>query len=150
MTPPPRHAGVRNTAVATGTGALLALLLAQPTSTNSARRPLPAAPPESSVVLDPAGEVVVTGPPVPTDYGPVQVSARLRAGRIVATTAIVHPRANIVDETINRDALPRLEASALAHLDGNVDTVSGATATSTGYRLSLQAAIDAAHRAPSR
>ena len=44
-------------------------------------------------------------------------------------------------------AAPTLRREALAAQSAKIDTVSGATYTSEGYRQSLQAAIDAAHAA---
>jgi uncharacterized protein with FMN-binding domain len=41
-------------------------------------------------------------------------------------------------------ALPLLRESALKAQSADIDTVSGATATSDGYKQSLQAALDGA------
>jgi uncharacterized protein with FMN-binding domain len=41
--------------------------------------------------------------------------------------------------------LPRLVQETMTAQSAHIDTVSGATVTSQGYRQSLQAAIDAAH-----
>lgn len=138
---------MRNTAVAAGTGGLLALLLNQPTSTNSK--------PQQDAILagmsngrSTADEVEVTGPLIPTGvYGPVQVRAWLREGRVVTAKAIVYPHLNFVDDYINAAALPQLDASAIAYGNGRVDTVTAATYTSDAYGASLQAAVDAAHAA---
>jgi uncharacterized protein with FMN-binding domain len=41
--------------------------------------------------------------------------------------------------------VPRLREETLSAQGADIDTVSGATYTSAGYRKSLQAALDAAH-----
>lgn len=142
MRPAPRG-GTRNFVVITGTGGLLVLLFNHPTSTN-------AKPQQDSHlagvsnVRDTAGDVVVTGPLIPTiDYGPVQVRAWLRGGRVVKAEAVVYPHANFVDDIVNAEALPKLNASAVAHGNGTVDAVTSASYTSNAYRESLQAAVDA-------
>ena len=48
---------------------------------------------------------------------------------------------------INERAVPELNSEALTAQSASVDTVSGATYTSTDYRRSLQSAIDAANAA---
>jgi uncharacterized protein with FMN-binding domain len=97
-----------------------------------------------------AGATVVTGPVVPTgDYGPVQVRAWLRDGRVVGSEALVYPHTrfggNFIDDILSGKALPELAASSVAYGDGRVDTVSTVTYTSEAYRTSLQAAVDAAN-----
>lgn len=42
------------------------------------------------------------------------------------------------------EAIPVLSRETLQAQSGNIDTVSGATYTSEGYRQSLQSALDAA------
>ncbi len=143
----------RNAAVLGATALILGLLLFFPTSTNRTghRRP--------GQALAPAGVVQATPPPggaqvrvltvngasVDTQYGPVQVQVRLRAGRVVAATAIDYPRDRGQSRQISSAALPVLASEAVAAQSARIDTVSGATYTSDGYRRSLQAALDAAH-----
>jgi uncharacterized protein with FMN-binding domain len=140
---------VRNVAVAAGTGGLLALLFSHPTSTNAKPRQDAL---QAGGSTGPAGATVVTGPVTPTgDYGPVQVRAWLRDGRVVKSEGILYPHTkfggNFVDDILSAMALPELAASSVAHGDGNVDTVSTVTYTSEAYRTSLQAAVDAANNA---
>jgi uncharacterized protein with FMN-binding domain len=89
--------------------------------------------------------VVVNGAVADTVYGPVQVQLTVRAGKIVKAAAIVYPQGDRRDREINGWAIPRLNAEVLAAQSSQIDTLSGATYTSDGYRRSLQAAIDAAH-----
>lgn len=77
-------------------------------------------------------------------WGDLQVVVTVTGGRITDVAAPVHPSGNHRDLQINAVALPRLRAAALAAQSADIDTVSGATFTSGGYRESLQAALDAA------
>ena len=91
--------------------------------------------------------VTVNGSLVDTPYGAVQVQLRVRAGRIVAAKAVVRPQGDRQTDSINSQAVPQLDQEVVQAQSGRIDTVSGATYTSTGYRASLQAALDSAHQA---
>ncbi|MBM7084163.1 FMN-binding protein [Micromonospora humidisoli] len=80
-----------------------------------------------------------------TRWGPVQVRITVAGGRITDVTALQVPDGNFRDQQINDYAVPVLRQAALTAQSARIDTVSGATVTSDGYRESLQAAIDAAH-----
>ncbi|MGV9978278.1 FMN-binding protein [Micromonospora wenchangensis] len=80
-----------------------------------------------------------------TRWGPVQVRITVAGGRITDVTALQVPDGNFRDQQINDHAVPILRQAALTAQSARIDTVSGATVTSDGYRESLQAAIDAAH-----
>ncbi|MFD4524682.1 FMN-binding protein [Streptomyces sp. NPDC058470] len=86
----------------------------------------------------------LTGTTVQTRYGPVQVRVTLKSGKITDVTAVTYPQDNPRDQQINSYAIPQLKREALAAQSANVDTVSGATYTSDGYRQSLQSALDSA------
>lgn len=85
------------------------------------------------------------GSVAPTRWGDVQVSITVADGRITAVSVPVHPNSNGKDKQINARALPVLVQETIAAQSADIDTVSGATVTSDGYRTSLQAALDAAH-----
>jgi uncharacterized protein with FMN-binding domain len=87
---------------------------------------------------------------VDTQYGPVQVEITVRGGRIVKARASQHPSGDGQTDQINAYAVPRLDQEAMAAQTSHIDTVSGATFTSEGYRQSLQSALDAAHQAGAR
>ncbi|MDQ1687443.1 MAG: hypothetical protein QOK42_418 [Frankiaceae bacterium] len=89
----------------------------------------------------------VNGSSADTRYGPVQVQIRVRSGRILSADAIDYPQRSGRDREINDYAIPQLDQETVDAQSANIDTVSGATYTSDGYRESLQAALDAAHRA---
>jgi uncharacterized protein with FMN-binding domain len=145
----------RNALAVVGTGATLAALMLFPTSTNSTgghRRPGTAlakagivsvpVPAVSSSTLAP---VTVNGTSVDTRYGPVQVQLVVQGKRVVKATAIDYPQNGGQDREINGQAIPQLQRETLQAQGSAIDTVSGATFTSEGYRTSLQAALDAAH-----
>jgi uncharacterized protein with FMN-binding domain len=134
----------RNAVVGGTTGVLLVLLFLYPSSRNHVATPaLPAARP--GVVSTASGEVSVNGTSEGTRYGPVQVRITIRGKRLVTVTAVAYPSSGGRDREISSFALPRLEREAIAAQSAHIDTVSGATFTSDGYRRSLQSALDAAH-----
>lgn len=55
-----------------------------------------------------------------------------------------YPSDNPRDQEINGYALPQLRREAPAAQSAEIDMVSGASYTSTGYRRSLQSALDSA------
>ncbi|MEU6094805.1 FMN-binding protein [Streptomyces sp. NPDC047079] len=91
-----------------------------------------------------AGTKTVTGTSVQTRWGPVQVRVTVTNGRITDVAAVDYPRDNPRDQEINSYALPQLRREALAAQSASIDTVSGASYTSEGYRASLQSALDSA------
>ncbi|MFD5697017.1 FMN-binding protein [Streptomyces lasiicapitis] len=90
------------------------------------------APPTSS-----SGAQVIAGSTVPTEKGDVQVEVTLTAGRITAVRTLKQP-----DHPQTTEAVPKLIEATLEAQSADIDTVSGATITSDGYRESLQAALD--------
>jgi uncharacterized protein with FMN-binding domain len=92
----------------------------------------------------PAATRTVTGSAVPTRYGPVQVAITVTNGQITAVDAVVYPTQSGRDRQINARAIPQLDQEAVAAQSAKIDTVSGATYTTVGYRTSLQSALDQA------
>ncbi|MET7734264.1 FMN-binding protein [Streptomyces sp. NPDC005402] len=90
------------------------------------------------------GTRTVTGDSIQTRWGPVQVRITLKDGKLTEVTAVTYPTDNPRDQEINSYALPRLRSEALQAQSADIDTVSGATYTSEGYRQSLQSALDSA------
>ncbi|WP_405857577.1 FMN-binding protein [Streptomyces sp. NBC_01515] len=90
------------------------------------------------------GTKTVTGDTVQTQWGPVQVKITVKSGKITDVTAVQSPSGNPRDQEINSYALPELRSETLAAQSAKIDTVSGATYTSDGYRQSLQSALDSA------
>ncbi|MFI7074055.1 FMN-binding protein [Micromonospora sediminicola] len=92
-----------------------------------------------------SGSGTATGSVAQTRWGPVQVRITVAGGKITDVTAVQVPDGNRRDQEINDYAVPILRQEALAAQSARIDSVSGATVTSDGYRESLQSAIDAAH-----
>jgi uncharacterized protein with FMN-binding domain len=86
-----------------------------------------------------------TGSVIDTPYGPVQVRAVMTAGRLT-DVAVLQQTSGGRSGTIDSYALPILTSEALKKQSADIDVVSGATYTSSGYAQSLQAALDAARR----
>ena len=87
-----------------------------------------------------------TGSVVQTRWGPVQVQITVQGDKITMATVLQQPNGNQRDAEINGYALPILEQDTLDAQSANIDMVSGATVTSTGYVQSLQSALDQAGR----
>ncbi|MFH0172388.1 FMN-binding protein [Streptomyces cacaoi] len=92
------------------------------------------------------GTRTLTGDSVQTRWGPVQVRITLKDGKLTDVTAVTYPQENPRDQQINAYAIPQLTREALTAQSADIDTVSGATYTSDGYRESLQSALDSASR----
>jgi uncharacterized protein with FMN-binding domain len=87
----------------------------------------------------------VTGSVAQTQWGPVQVQLVVSGGSIAQVNVVQYPNGNSHDAEINNYALPILVKETTAQQSANIDMVSGATVTSTGYLQSLQSAIDQAN-----
>ncbi|MFN8077696.1 MAG: FMN-binding protein [Kineosporiaceae bacterium] len=85
-----------------------------------------------------------TGDAVDTRWGPVQVRITVEGGRITSAEAVTYPNENHRDAEINGYALPLLNQEVVDAQGAQIDAVSGATVTSTGYVQSLQSALDQA------
>lgn len=81
---------------------------------------------------------VVKGTTVNTDKGPVQVQVTFQGQKITAVKMLQQP-----NHPQTTAAVPKLIAETLEAQSADIDTVSGATITTEGYKESLQAAIDA-------
>lgn len=86
----------------------------------------------------------VTGAVASTQWGPVQVELAVSGGTITDVSVLQYPNGNGLDAQINGYALPVLIQETLNQQSANIDMVSGATVTSTGYLQSLQSALDRA------
>ncbi len=90
------------------------------------------------------GNRVSDGPVIDTRFGPVQVEAVLQGSKLVDVKVLQYPNEARRSQAINNEALPMLHDQAMSAQSAQIDGVSGATYTSTGYQQSLQAAIDRA------
>jgi uncharacterized protein with FMN-binding domain len=112
---------------------------AAPKTTSSAPKANGTAPTTQQQQQQQAQTRNVSGPAVNTSEGTVQVQVTLQGNKITDVKALRAPNSNPT-----RMALPLLRESALKAQSADIDTVSGATATSEGYKQSLQAALDGA------
>jgi uncharacterized protein with FMN-binding domain len=134
------------------TVAALVLLFSYRTSTNPAAGTTAAAtaPAPTGTTATPSpsgtsGSRKYSGSVAQTRWGPVQVTITVSGGKITDVAVPTYPNGNHRDEEINAYALPILTQATLSAQSANIDTFSGATVTSDGYKESLQAALDAAH-----
>lgn len=109
---------------------------AEPATTPSAATPSTAATGASGTTA--ASGTVVKGTTVNTDKGPVQVQVTFSGDEIAAVKMLQQP-----NHPQTTAAVPVLISETLKAQSADIDTVSGATVTSDGYKESLQAAIDA-------
>lgn len=128
-TPTPTTAGPGGPAVPTG---------APPTTTRAPATTTAAPPPGGGGLKN----GTFAGPSVSERYGTIKVSIVVSGGKITDVTA-TYPTGGETGQ-INSRAIPKLRQSALTAQSANIATVSGATYTSTAYKQSLQAAINAA------
>ncbi|MFN8184240.1 MAG: FMN-binding protein [Candidatus Nanopelagicales bacterium] len=96
-----------------------------------------------NVTASPASRSV-TGPAVQTQWGPVQVQITVSGTQISDVEVLQYPNNNPRDQQINDYALPILVDQTIEAQSADIDMVSGATVTSSGYLQSLQAALDEA------
>ncbi|MFI5797651.1 FMN-binding protein [Streptomyces sp. NPDC051677] len=97
-----------------------------------------ASTPSVSSSASSSGSTTVSGTTVTTEKGDVQVQVTFDGGRITAVKMLKQP-----NHPQTTAAVPKLIAETLTAQSADIDTVSGATLTSNGYKESLQAAIDA-------
>ncbi|BCL23710.1 FMN-binding protein [Streptomyces tuirus] len=102
--------------------------------------PAAAAPASTPSVSSSGGttSTVVPGATVDTEKGPVQVEVTFDGDEIATVRMLRQP-----DHPQTTAAVPQLIEETLRAQSADIDTVSGATVTSDGYKESLQAAIDA-------
>jgi uncharacterized protein with FMN-binding domain len=105
------------------------------TGTSSTEAAAPASTPSTS---SSGTGVVVKGTTVGTEKGDVQVEVTFEGDAISAVRMLKQP-----NHPQTTAAVPTLISETLQAQSADIDTVSGATLTSEGYKESLQAAIDA-------
>jgi uncharacterized protein with FMN-binding domain len=76
-----------------------------------------------------------------TEFGNVELAIVVSGGKITDVKVLDYPQSHSRSVQINNKALPKLRQEALAAQSASINTVSGATYTSEGYRGSLQSAI---------
>jgi uncharacterized protein with FMN-binding domain len=106
--------------------------------------PTTTAPAQGGPPMAPNASRTVDGPVVRTEYGDVQVRVTLQGKKIVDVTALKLPNDRARSERISEQAGPLLRSEALQAQNANIDLLSGASYTSSGYARSLQGALDRA------
>jgi uncharacterized protein with FMN-binding domain len=109
--------------------------------TGSSTAPAQAAAPASTPSASSSGgttTTVVAGSLVDTEKGPVRVEVTFDGDEIASVRMLQQP-----DHPQTTAAVPKLIEETLQAQSADIDTVSGATVTSDGYKESLQAALDA-------
>ncbi|NUP21830.1 MAG: FMN-binding protein, partial [Streptomyces sp.] len=86
-------------------------------------------PSASSSAAAGSANTVVKGSTLQTDKGPVQVQATFQGSRITAVKMLQQP-----NHPQTTAAVPKLIAETLEAQSADIDTVSGATITSDGYK----------------
>ncbi len=98
----------------------------------------PASTPSASASSGTTSGTVVKGTTIQTEKGPVQVQVTFQGEKITAVKMLQQP-----NHPQTAAAVPKLVAETLKAQSADIDSVSGATITSEGYKKSLQAALDA-------
>jgi uncharacterized protein with FMN-binding domain len=86
----------------------------------------------------------ITGAVETTMYGPMQVKVTLEGKKITNVSVVQETNDGQESQQIDSFSIPKLTAETLTAQSARIDTVSGATQTSTGYIGSLQSALDQA------
>jgi uncharacterized protein with FMN-binding domain len=92
-----------------------------------------------------SGTKTVTSTAVSTRYGNVQLKLTIAGGKITSVEALQLPSGDPKSAQISSYAEPQLRQSALTAQSAGIDTVSGATYTSDGYKTALQSALDSSN-----
>jgi len=103
----------------------------------------PSAPASSEAGSAEAAAKTVTGAVSQTQYGPVQVRITVSGGKVTKAEAVQAPKGGTSDQKTAL-SIPKLNQEAVAAGSADIDSVSGATYTSEGYKKSLQSALDQA------
>jgi uncharacterized protein with FMN-binding domain len=97
-------------------------------------------PPQAQPAPAQGGKRTIKGDTVDTPYGRITVTITLTGDRITDITAVLPTGGD--SATVTTNAGPKLKQQALAKQSADIDSVSGATYTSEGYKESLQSALD--------
>ena len=110
----------------------------------------PSASKSPSAGQSPAGQAAasaartITGTTAQTQYGPMQVQVTLTGKKITNVSVLQRTNDGSESDQIDSFAIPKLTSETLAAQSANIDAVSGASYTSSGYIKSLQSALDQA------
>jgi uncharacterized protein with FMN-binding domain len=77
-------------------------------------------------------------------YGPVQVSATIKSGKLTDVTFLQYPSDQEHSVEVSNMSMPILKSEAIASQSASVNIVSGATQTSEAFQQTLQSALSQA------
>ncbi|WP_329341214.1 FMN-binding protein [Streptomyces sp. NBC_00663] len=143
---PIRRVVLAGAATVSGIVLLLSLKPASDPASAAGAAPPAAAQESAQGGAQAAGTTSFTGDATQTQYGAVQVRITVDGTKITKSEAVKAPQGGTSTEKTNL-AVPKLNAAVVAQQSPDIDTVSGATYTSEGYKKSLQSAIDKANAA---
>lgn len=86
----------------------------------------------------------LTGSAVSTQFGPMQVAVTMVGKKITGVKVLQKTDDGAESQQIDANAIPKLTSETLAAQSAQIDAVSGASYTSSGYKQSLQSALDKA------
>lgn len=86
----------------------------------------------------------VTGSVANTQFGPMQVAVTMVGKKITGVKVLQKTDDGAESQQIDANAIPKLTSETLAAQSAQIDAVSGASYTSSGYKQSLQSALDKA------
>jgi uncharacterized protein with FMN-binding domain len=128
------------------TPAIVGSVSADPTATPepavATEPPAATTQPQATSAPAAAASGTIQGATVQTRFGPVQVAVTVEGGHITDVTALQLPSSDRHSMSISQAVEPMLRDEALQAQSANIDLISGATYTSTGYARSLQSALD--------
>ncbi|HAO64544.1 TPA: FMN-binding protein [Candidatus Taylorbacteria bacterium] len=88
-----------------------------------------------------------TGSVADAYYGNIQVEAVIRNGALADVVFLQYPSDRSTSVRINTQAMPMLKSEAISAQSANVNTISGASASSGAFIQSLQSALNQAKNA---
>jgi len=137
------RAGAVTAATIAGVAGVLILQPGEVTPPTSVEAPSDTAREGGTAAAPSPSLATYTGEVYTTPYGPMQVEATIENGVIVDISWLSLP-SDPKSRGINDRAAPQLVEEALAAQSAQVDTISGATWTSEGFRFSLQSILEQA------
>jgi uncharacterized protein with FMN-binding domain len=90
--------------------------------------------------MKPAPVRTIQGPSVDMQWGPIQVTVKVKGKKIMDISA-TYPTERPRSQFINSQAIPWLKQEVLQAQSASVQLIGGATMTSEAYAQSLQAAL---------
>jgi uncharacterized protein with FMN-binding domain len=116
----------------------------KPNSSASSVASSPTATPTTSTPAQTYKDGTYTGQSADAYYGNVQVQVVISGGKITDVRFLDYPHDAGTSRMINGQAMPLLKQEVITAQSGNVNGVSGASATSQAFYNSLQSALSQA------